>query len=114
MRKRIGYRRHRATFERYDGTRDSYGQLDTKNSNNWDTVALNWPCEYVSTVGGEILRGIMVTDKSTHVIYGNFAYVEGITVEDRVTVNGVLHGINAVLDPDGTRTEMRIELRKEK
>lgn len=114
MRKRIGFRRHRATFQRYDGSRDSYGQLDTKNDANWDNHAINWPCEYVSTVGGEILRGIMVTEKSTHVLYGNFAFVEDITTEDRVLVNGVKHGINAVLDPDGTRMEMRIELRKEK
>ncbi len=114
MRKRIGFRRHRATFLRHNGTVDQYGQPTYNTLSDWDTFFADWPCEFVSTVGGEILRGRMVTEKSTHACFGNFSAVEGIDVEMRAVIDGKNYGITSVSDPEGIRTEMRVELRLEK
>ena len=114
MRKRVGFRRYRASFYQHDGTVDTYGQRTYNTESDWTAYFEGWPCEFVSTVGGEVLRGRMVTEKSTHALFGNFAAVEGIDVEMRVVINGVNYGITSVSDPDGTRTEMRVEMRMEK
>ncbi len=113
MRKRIGFRRHIADIYNHNGTRDAVGQLDTKNDSNWVGFAMGWPCEFVSTVGGEIVRGIMVTDKSTHIAFGHFSHVETVNKKMRVKINNEWYGITSIIDPEGIRQEMRIELRKE-
>ena len=113
MRNRVGHRRHRATFDSHNGNADTYGQPTYDNDADYTTFVANWPCEFVSTVGGEMLRGRMVTAKSTHALFGNFAAVEGIDVKMRVTINGELYGITSANDPTGDRMEMRVELRKE-
>ena len=114
MRKRVGFRRHRATFQRHNGTLDDYGQPTYNTPSDWDVFFADWPCEFISTVGGEILRGRMVTEKSTHAMFGNFIAVEGIDVEMRVVVNGKNYGITSISDPEGIRMEMRVEMRLEK
>jgi len=76
--------------------------------------SLTGRCEFISTVGGEILRGRMVTEKSTHALFGNFAAIEGANVEMRAVINGDNYGITSVSDPEGIRSEMRVELRLEK
>lgn len=113
MRKRIGFRRHRATFQAHNGTVDQYGQPTYDTPSDWDTFFPDWPCELVSTVGGEILRGRMVTEKSTHVLFGNFIAVDGLDVKMRAVILGKNYGITSVSDPEGIRTEMRVELRLE-
>ena len=113
MRKRVGFRRHRADFYDHNGTLDSYGQPTYNTVSDWDTYFAGWPMEFVSTVGGEVLRGRMVTAKSTHAMFGNFSAVESINTKMRVVVNGANYGITSVSDPEGTRTEMRVELRLE-
>lgn len=112
MRKRAGKRIHRATFKRFDGTVDSVGQEMRHVPENWDDVSVSWPCEFVTTVGGEILRGRMVTEKSTHVLFGQFSAVESVDVQDTCVINSQEYGINYIGDPDGLRMEMRVELRK--
>ena len=114
MRKRVGFRRHRATFYAHNGNVDQYGQPTYNNDSDWDVFFADWPCEFVSTVGGEILRGRMVTEKSTHALFGNFIAVEGLDNEMRAVVNGNKYGITSVSDPEGIRTEMRVEMRLEK
>lgn len=114
MRKRVGWRRHRATFQVHNGTVDQYGQPTYNTPSDWDTFFADWPCEFISTVGGEILRGRMVTEKSTHACFGNFPAVEGLNTEMRAIINGANYGITSVSDPEGIRTEMRVELRLEK
>ena len=113
MRNRVGHRRHRATFESHNGTVDNYGQPTYDNPTDWDLFMADWPCEKVSTVGGEMLRGRMVTAKSTHALFGNFRALEGVNVKMRVRINGELYGITSAGDPSGDRMEMRVELRKE-
>ena len=56
----------------------------------------------------------MVTEKSTHACFGNFPAVEGLTVKMRAVINGSNYGITSVSDPEGIRTEMRVELSLEK
>lgn len=114
MRKRIGFRRHRATFYQHNGTVDDYGQPTYDTASDWVVFFADWPCEFISTVGGEILRGRMVTEKSTHALFGNFAAIEGANVEMRAVINGDNYGITSVSDPEGIRSEMRVELRLEK
>lgn len=112
-RKRIGMRRWTASFTRHDGTLDSYGQPTYHVPEDWVTVGYGWPCEMVSTVGGEVLRGRMVNEKTTHVAFGEFFGSRGVDVKDRCTVDGVQYGIVNMSDSDGLQTERRIELRGE-
>lgn len=112
-RKRIGMRRWTATFYRHDGTIDSYGQPTYHVDADWDVLSLSWPCELITTVGSEVIRGRMVNEKTTHVAFGEFYGADGVTVQDRCVINGVNYGIIAVIDADGMQTEKRLELRGE-
>lgn len=110
----IGRRRWLATIRRHDGTLDDYGQPTYDTPGDWDDLVTGWYCELQTTVGGEIIRGRQVHAKSTHVAYGDWSAVEGVTAADRLVINGVTYGINAgPLDVDGTRKDARIELRAE-
>ena len=113
IRKRIGFRRHSATFYRHDGSVDSYGQPTYADDSSWTAVSSGWPCELVTTVGGEVLRGRMVTEKTTHVAFGEFFGIGSITVKDRCIIDGVKYGITNTSDPDGISMEIRVELRGE-
>lgn len=112
MRKRVGHRRWLATFKRFDGTRDSLGQEMKHVPGNWDVVFQDWPCEFISTVGGQMLRGRMVTEKSTHVLYGHYSAVKDILDTDSCFIDGEEYGITSMFDPEGVMLEMRVELRK--
>ena len=114
MRKRVGFLRHRASFLRHNGTLDSHGQPTYNTPSDWEVFFEDWPCEFVSTVGGEILRGRQVTAKSTHAMFGNYIAVEGIDAKMKVEKDGLTYGITSFSDPEGIRTEMRVELRLEK
>ena len=60
IRKRIGMRRYAATFWKHNGTTDSYGQKSYQNESDWDQVGSSyWPCEFITTVGNEVVRGRM-------------------------------------------------------
>jgi hypothetical protein len=114
IRKRIGMRRYRATFWKHDGTMDDYGQPTYQNDANWDQVGGYWPCELITTVGGEIVRGRMTHEKSTHVLYGEFSGVKDtVDANHRCIIDGKKYGISCILDADGLRMEKRIELRGE-
>lgn len=111
-RRRVGTRTYIAEIRRHNGTRDDYGQPTYSTPSDYTTLISDWPCEFMSTVGGEIVRGKMITEKSTHVLFGNFAAVEGVNEKDIVVVNGERYGINSIFDQDGLRMEMRVEVRK--
>jgi len=113
IRKRIGFRRHNATFYRHNGTVDDYGQKTYSDDNQWDVLSQGWPCELVTTVGGEVLRGRMVNEKTTHVAFGEFFGVGSVGVKDRCVINGIKYGITCVSDPDGISMEVRVELLSE-
>ena len=113
FRKRVGQRRHFATFYTHDGTVDSYGSPTYSVADDWDVSVTGWPCELITTVGGEVVRGRMVNEKTTHVAFGEFYGVSGVTVKDRCIIGGIKYGISAVIDPDGLQREIRIELKGE-
>lgn len=113
IRKRIGMRRWTASFTRHDGSIDSYGQPTYKNDSDWDVVTQAWPCELITTVGGEIVRGRMTHEKTTHVAYGEFFGTGSLTTKDRCVIDGKNYGISAIIDSDGLQMERRIELRGE-
>lgn len=113
IRKRVGYRRWTATFTRHNGEKDSYGQPTYGTPNDWYIVSFKWPCELTTTIGGEVLRGRQVNEKTTHVAFGEFAGLGEVIVEDRCTIAGVHYGIVNISDPDGISQEVRIELRGE-
>jgi len=112
-RKRIGQRRWTAVFTRHDGTVDALNRPTYETDGDWDVVGNTWPCEVVTTVGGEVLRGRMVNEKTTHVAFGEFYGAADITVRDRCTIDGKKYGIVAIIDTDGLQSERRIELRGE-
>lgn len=113
VRKRIGMRRWNAKFLRHNGTVDEYGQLTYSVASDWDIVLHSWPCELITTVGGEVLRGRMTNEKSTHVAYGEFFGAGSVTTKYRCVIDGVSYGITCVIDQDGLQMERRIELRGE-
>lgn len=113
IRKRIGMRRWTANFYAHNGNVDSYGQPTYQNPNDWSLVSSGWPCELITTVGGEVIRGRMTNAKSTHVAYGEFFGSEGVTPKHRCEINGVKYGVTCVIDQDGLQMERRIELRGE-
>ena len=113
IRKRIGFRRHLATFYRHNGSVDAYGQPTYSDDSQWTVLSQGWPCELTTTVGGEVLRSRMVTEKTTHVAFGEFYGTDDITVEDRCVIGGVKYGITNISDPDGINMEVRVELRSE-
>lgn len=115
IRKRIGMRRYSATFWKHNGTVDSYGQKSYQNDSDWDQVGSSyWPCEFITTVGNEVVRGRMTQEKTTHVLYGEFSGVpSGVDTKCKVKIDGQDYGITCILDADGLRMEKRIELRGE-
>jgi len=113
IRKRIGMRRWTADFYSHNGNADSYGQLTYSNPADWNIVLQDWPCELITTVGGEVIRGRMTNAKTTHVAYGEFFGADNVTTKMRCRINGVDYGVTAVIDQDGLQMEMRIELRGE-
>ena len=113
IRKRIGMRRYKATFTIHNGNVDDYGQYTYDNPSDWTVVAADWPCELITTVGAEVLRGRMTNAKTTHVAYGDFYAVKDINAKHRCEIDGVKYGITCVMDTDGLQMERRIELRGE-
>ena len=111
-RRSIGNRTHTALFKRHDGSTDDYGNPTYDVSGDWDDVVTDWPCELISTVGSEIIRGKMTMEKSTHVLYGFFSAVSSVDVKCKCYIDGEEYGITSVFDPDGRRMEMRVEVRR--
>lgn len=112
-RRTIGNRNYTAEFQRHDGTVDDYGNPTYDVAGDWDAVISDWPCELITTVGGEIIRGKMTMEKSTHVLYGYYASVASVDVQCRVLIDGNYYGITAgPIDPDGRRMEARLEVRR--
>ena len=106
VRKRYGQRRHTAQFQRHNGSQYETGNPTYDVPNHWDTIIPDWPCELLSTSGGEMLRG-------RHVLFGEYFGAEGVTADMRVIVGGQTLGIVAAYDPDGTSMEMRVEAKQE-
>ena len=113
IRKRIGMRRHKATFTAHNGSVDSYGQPTYDDPSQWTEVVSGWPCELITTVGGEVIRGRMTNAKTTHVAYGEFFGAKDVTPKHRCVIDGVSYGVTCVIDADGLQMERRIELRGE-
>lgn len=109
----IGRRRHRATFLQHDGTQDGHGNPTYTTAGDWDTLIASWPCELLTTTGGEVLRGKQVSAQTTHVLFGEYQGSSGITTSMKVTINNVEYGIVAVYDMDGDSKETRVECRRE-
>ena len=107
-RERCGARRYRADVKQHDGTVDLHGQPSTL-ATAWTTVVAQWPCEVLTTAGGEILRGKQVSAQTTHVFYGDFVGGDEVTPDMKVTVNGVDYHVLSALDMDGQRREIRVE-----
>ena len=112
-RKKIGYRNHVATFQQHDASQDSHGQPSYPTGGDWDTVVTDWPCELITTSGGESLRGRQVTETTTHVFYGEYFGAEGVTADMRMIVGGDTYAINTAYDPNGDRRELRVEAKRE-
>ena len=112
-RKRIGFRNRYVSFLRHNGNVDASGNPTYSTPDDWYLVARGWPAEVLNTSGGEVIRGRQVTAETTHVLYGEWSYVQEISPRDRITFNGVTLEIVSVTDPEGLRYEMRIEAKRE-
>lgn len=110
---RAGSRRHQADFEQHDGTIGTHGNPTYKTSGDWDTIVSAWPCELLTTKGGESLRGRQVTADTTHVLFGEYQGATSVTTDMRAVIDGTTYDVVSVYDPDGDGREMRVELRIE-
>lgn len=108
-----GLRRHRAKIEQHDGTVDAHGTPTYGTAGDWDTVVLSWPCELLTTSGGEKLRGRQTSAETTHVFFGDYAAASSVTADMRVICNSRTFGIVSAYDANGDGREMRIEARIE-
>jgi SPP1 family predicted phage head-tail adaptor len=108
-RDRIGSRRHRATFSSYTEEQDYHGNPNYAA----ETFREDVPVEMLSTSGGERIRGRQVTAETTHVMYSDYYNLEGVTAQMQALVGGVLYHVVSVLDMDGDRREIRVELKRE-
>jgi SPP1 family predicted phage head-tail adaptor len=107
-----GKRRDNAQIQKHNGKVDDYGQPTYKVEADWETV-VRWPCQFMSTSGGEFLRGRQVTAQSTHVLYGDYAAVRDVTPDMRVKIRGQVLGILDVSDLFGDQREMSIDAKRE-
>ena len=113
MRKRVGFRISTAAFTRHNGNVDANGTPTYDSPNDWVAVQGPWPCELVTTTGGEVLRGKQVSATTTHAAFGERFGSQDLTPQDRVTIAGQVFGIVAVIDADGMNRETRLELRRQ-
>ena len=112
-RERTGSRRYRADVQQHDATVDGHGSPTFTTAGDWDTVVTGWPCEILTTTGGETIRGRQVSATTTHVLYGQFAGGSSITPEMRLVVNGVNYSVVSAYDPDGMRRKIRVEAKRQ-
>ena len=113
-RKRYGARRHNAKFSKHNADADQHGQPLYSEPLDWATTISAWPCELVTTRGGEVLRGRQVTERTTHVLFGEYFGAATATVDQRVEIAGQTYAITAAYDADGLSQEMRVELRQQR
>jgi hypothetical protein len=109
------YRRriHQATFERHNGNQDATGAPTYNLPTDWRIVMSGWPCEVLTTTGGERMRGRQVSASTTHILVGDFfSAADKIDPECRAWINGRLYNIVAVIEPDGLNRELRIEVKQ--
>ena len=110
FRQRVGYRNHRATFMSPVKTLDSIGQEQV----TWATSVESWPCEVLTTVSGEVIRGRQTRTNTTKVLYGNYSAVKSVTTDMQCIISGVTYNVNSVMEQGGNQFEMRIELKESK
>jgi hypothetical protein len=112
-RQRIGNRRHVASFSRHNGNQDQTGAPTYGVDSDWSSIIADWPCEMLTTGGGELLRGRQVTSSTTHVLIGDYYGADHVLATDRVLINGLTLEVVLAIDPDGDNVEMRIECKRE-
>jgi len=112
-RNKIGNRRYIATFFEHDGSIDASGQPTFNDPSAWSQVVTGWYCEVLAVAGSETLRGRQVTAKTRRVLYGDWSAVANVTPRMRCKVDGVLSNNISVLDENGERREMVIQLGEE-
>lgn len=112
-RKRMGKRRHTAQVQEHNGTVDGTGNPTYGTPGDWDTVIAAWPCELLTTAGGETVRGKQVTAQTTHVLFGEYFGASGVSANMRIIVNGQTMSLVSAYDPNGDQSEMRVEAKIE-
>ena len=112
VRKRIGYRRHQASFERHNGNQDDAGNLTYGTQADWVSVFAGWPVELTTTSGTEDTRGRQVQAETTHVLYGEWYGGQMAAPSQRCRVNGLLFDVVSAYDVEGTQQELRVELKR--
>jgi len=112
-RNRRGGWQHVASFSQHNGRVNEHNLPTVANPGDWRVVVREYPCEVLSTSGGETIRGRQVTAYTTHVLFGDYFAARNIKPDMRVKVKGMKLNIVSVLDPDGDQFEMRIECKAE-
>lgn len=112
---KIGNRRHRADIKQHNGKKDDHGHgaPSYTTPGDWDTVHAAWPCEILTTSGGESLRGKQVAAQTTHVFFGEYHGASSTTADMELEVDGVRYAVVWAGDWEGDRREMRVETRRE-
>ncbi len=112
-RQRIGSRRHVASAKQHNQTQDEHGNPTYSTDDDWSTIVEGWPCELLTTRGGEVIRGRQVSESTTHVLFGEYFGGKDITADMVVTVDAVDYAVVTGFDPDGDKREFRVEVKRE-
>ena len=99
-----------ATFNSPVKVLDSMGQEEV----TWTAAVSNWPCEMLTVVSGEVIRGRQTRTNTTKVLYGNYSGVRTVDTEMQCVISGKVYGVNSVMEQGGNQFEMRIELKESK
>jgi hypothetical protein len=105
---------YQARIERHNGNQDDLGSPTYTNALDWDAIITGWPCELLTTAGGESIRGRTVTANTTHVFTGDFWSTEAADIgpDCRVMIRGKTYSIVKVWQPDGLNSQMFIEAKQ--
>ena len=105
---------YQASIQRHNGNQDALGASTYDNPADWDAIVSGWPCELLTTAGGESLRGRTVTASTTHVFTGDYWSTEAADVgpDCRVIIRGKTYSILKVWQPDGLNSQQFIEAKQ--
>ena len=94
----IGQRYSLATFQRFAGQVDAFGQRAYQNDKDWADALIDWPCQRLDQSGAESTRGSQTTATETLQFEGDPypLITEGIDTTCRIVCDGVRYAITAI------------------
>ncbi len=107
-----GGRNYVAHFEEHNGQQDEHGNPTYSNDRHWRRVVSGWWCDVQTTTGGETPSGRSMSTTTTHVLVGEYYGAQNVQPNHRCFINGDQYEVVSVMDRDGLRRDMQIEVKR--